>query len=364
MTYLDSPLLGGLRRIRPFHFLLAVVLIAVVQFVCSFLIVMSDEMGKYKPPPTNSSVKIKNKEEERSTFDIFEWKCWDKCSCLPSVETERNDDNNNKKNIFVMHQSYKSSEPQTWQWGWISQRQSWIDLHPKWRFIFWNDEQNALLANCTGYFDVLENRSGIQQADLSRLLYLHHYGGLYTDMDYIALRDHTNLFNLDQKQINLQQILLQGREDQVVGFEWGYARKRHHPIWKFCLNIARQQKGPTKRKGCPIWFTGPKFLNRCVKKYFKQQNKELEHMVSYGKNDLMILEPNLIAPVRGDDFTSACGKWRNITVGSDKNSSRQDKNERAWTEVWPKSPCMQYLNGIGAYAVTLYSHSWGEGLKC
>eukprot|EP00984_Skeletonema_dohrnii_P004224 scaffold1492_cov165-Skeletonema_dohrnii-CCMP3373.AAC.1 len=132
------------------------------------------------------------------------------------------------------------------------------------------------------------------------------------------------------------QILLQGRQDQVIGFEWG------------------RQNGPSKRKGCPIWYTGPKFLNRCVKKYFKQQNKELEHMVSYGQNDLMILEPNLIAPVRGDDFTSECGKWRN----------HEGQNESKWTTEWPESSCIQYLNGIGAFAVTLYSHSWGEGLKC
>ena len=212
-----------------------------------------------------------------------------------------------------MHQSYKSPDPQTWQRGWKYQRQTWIDLHPDWRFIFWNDEQNRLLAKCTGYEDVLEGRSGIQSADLSRLLYLKEYGGLYADMDYISLRNHEHLFNLDRNQVNLQQILLQGREDQVIGFEWGYARNQQHPLWAFCLNMARGQKGDAKRKGCPIWYTGPKFLNRCVKKYFKKQGKELEQMVSYGQNDIIILEPNLIAPVRGDDFTSECGQWRNHT---------------------------------------------------
>ena len=80
-------------------------------------------------------------------------------------------------------------------------------------------------------------------------------------------------------------------------------------------------------------------------------------MVSYGKDDLMILEPTLIAPVRGDDFTSECGKWRNITL-------KDTNDESTWTEVWPKSLCLQNLNGIGAYAVTLYSHSWDDGLKC
>jgi len=283
--------------------------------------------------------------ENKKLVNMFEWTCWNECSCLPPAQENSTDTK------VTMHQSYKSPDPQTWQWGWKYQRQTWIDLHPDWRFIFWNDEQNRLLAKCTGYEDVLEGRSGIQSADLSRLLYLKEYGGLYADMDYISLRNHEHLFNLDRNQVNLQQILLQGREDQVIGFEWGYARNQQHPLWAFCLNMARGQKGDAKRKGCPIWYTGPKFLNRCVKKYFKKQGKELEQMVSYGQNDIIILEPNLIAPVRGDDFTSECGQWRNHT------------QEKVWTE-WPKSSCMQYLNDIAAFAVTLYSHSWGEGLKC
>ena len=85
-------------------------------------------------------------------------------------------------------------------------------------------------------------------------------------------------------------------------------------------------------------------------------------MISYGKNDLMILDPKLVAPIRGDDFSSDCGKWRNVTAGKDHNNNAND--ERIWTEVWPKSSCVHYLNDSGTYAVTLYSHSWGTGLKC
>lgn len=85
-------------------------------------------------------------------------------------------------------------------------------------------------------------------------------------------------------------------------------------------------------------------------------------MISYGKNELMILDPELIAPIRGDDFQSDCGKWRNITAAEEKKD--KGGNESIWVEMWPKSSCVQYLNEIGSYAVTLYSHSWGDGLKC
>jgi hypothetical protein len=275
---------------------------------------------------------------------VFEWDCWDKCSCLPPLI--------NDNVTITMHQSYKTPDEQTWHRGWKYQRQTWLDLHPHWFFIFWTDEQNELLANCIGFEQqLLQGRTGIQKADLSRLMYLYKYGGFYADMDYIAIKNHQQLFDDNANQT----ILLQGRQEQVVGLEWGFARSPEHPFWTFCLDIANQQK-PNARTGCPIFFTGPKFLGRCIKRYFKP-GKDLEHMVSYGDTDLMILEPKLIAPIGAFDFTSECGKWRNI-------SHLDENDDVSWGEMWPQSSCKQNLIKNGTFAVTIYSHSWGEGLKC
>jgi mannosyltransferase OCH1-like enzyme len=258
-----------------------------------------------------------------------------------------------------MHQSYKNSNPQTWHHGWEYHRQTWMDLHPHWFYIFWSDIHNELLAKCIGYADILRGRSGIQKADLSRLMYLHKYGGFYSDMDYIALQNHQQLFDREDNNHDLkhQIILLQGRQEQVVGFEWGFARQPEHPLWKFCLDIANRQKNNVRTQ-CPIFFTGPKFLGRCLKQYFnlRGQGKELEHMVSYG-NELMILEPKLIAPIGANDFDSECGKWRSI-------GEVEEKDEEVWTGKWPTSACRQNLIKNGTYAVTIYTHSWGKGLKC
>lgn len=216
-----------------------------------------------------------------------------------------------------------------------------------------------MLAKCIGYEDIFRGRSGIQKADLSRLMYLYKYGGFYSDLDYIAVQNHHELlYEAEQDNLNKMQIMLQGRQEQVIGFEWGFARKPRHPLWTFCLDIANKQKDGA-RTGCPIFYTGPKMLQRCVKKYFKVKT-DLQHMVSYGQNDLMILEPRLIAPIGAYDFTSECGKWRNI---SDSITSDQEEAE-AWGEKWGKSECKEILLKNGTFAVTIYSHSWGEGLKC
>jgi len=262
-----------------------------------------------------------------------------------------------------------------------------MDLHPHWFYIFWSDIHNELLAKCIGYQDIMRGRSGIQKADLSRLMYLHKYGGFYSDMDYIALLDHEQLFDFEDNDINSnhdidndnnhghdlkhQMVLLQGRQEQVVGLEWGFARQPEHPIWKFCLDIANRQKDAVRTQ-CPIFYTGPKFLARCLKKYYnlKSQGKELEHMVSYG-NEVMILEPNLIAPIGANDFDSECGKWRSVGVGVGVGIGvgvvgvdEEDSQEQVWMGKWPTSACRQNLIKNGTYAVTIYTHSWGEGLKC
>ena len=316
---------------------------------------------------------------------IFEWQCWDKCSCLPPVNQIQDHDHDHDHDHdtaprITMHQSYKTSDPQTWHFGWKHQRQTWIDLHPTWFFIFWTDEQNELLAKCIGYEDILRGRSGIQKADLSRLMYLYKYGGFYSDLDYIALQNHQPLFDSTSTSISTvtggtgtgtddqhhhlelklknQLILLQGRQEQVVGLEWGFARRPEHPIWTFCLDIANRQNN-SKRTRCPISFTGPHFFKRCLKKYFKLgKHTDLEHMVSYGTNELVILEPKLIAPIGANDFTSECGIWRSI---SDEGPEAEDI---VWTKTWQESPCKQNLIKNGTYAVTIYSHSWGDSLKC
>ena len=191
---------------------------------------------------------------------LFEWKCWDTCSCLPPVIV------NNKSTTITFHQSYKTSDPQGWKEGWENYRRTWLKLHREsWRFIFWTDSQNDLLASCSGYPHLLSGRVGIQKADLSRLLYLHTYGGLYIDMDYIALRDHQELLHHISSTLSFNinhSVLLQGREDQVVGLEWGFAFTPQHPFWRFCLDIASQQESSVK-ESCPIFIQALNFLN-CV----------------------------------------------------------------------------------------------------
>lgn len=70
-------------------------------------------------------------------------------------------------------------------------RASWLRYHPRWRHDFWDDAANrAFVAKHFAWFlptyDSYEKE--ICRADAVRYCYLYHYGGVYADMDFEALR--------------------------------------------------------------------------------------------------------------------------------------------------------------------------------
>ena len=141
----------------------------------------------------------------------------------------------------------------------------------------------------------------------------------------------------------------------------GFASTPQHPFWRFCLDIAIQQESSV-RESCPLFYTGPRFLQLCIRKYYRLQKQELRHMVPYQLRDdanqsmMMILEPRLVAPISGDDVTLECGRWRNVT--------NMPLQHELWTKQWTQSNCYHQLMQNGTCALTTYSQSWGDGSKC
>lgn len=91
------------------------------------------------------------------------------------------------KDYNVPHHIYKES----WQ-------DSWKNMNPDWDYMFWTDEDNERLIrdeypSFWGTFQKVDK--GVVKSDLCRILYLHKYGGIYADMDFICLRDMTPLLS-------------------------------------------------------------------------------------------------------------------------------------------------------------------------
>lgn len=91
----------------------------------------------------------------------------------------------------IVHQTWKteSLEGTPYHPAW---KASWREVYPGWASHFWTDELNDRLVK-EAYpdyhyrYSIMEK--GVVKADLARLFYLHYYGGIYADMDFIALRN-------------------------------------------------------------------------------------------------------------------------------------------------------------------------------
>lgn len=125
----------------------------------------------------------------------------------------------------LLHQSWKNSTlPSAAHEAW---RQSWLEQNPSWRVVLWTDEQNrALVQNHFPWLLALYNTmEGVYRADLVcvgislyliarrhfrslvwsqvRPLYMHKYGGVYADIDFVALRPFDELLQRQSQDVRV-----------------------------------------------------------------------------------------------------------------------------------------------------------------
>jgi mannosyltransferase OCH1-like enzyme len=91
----------------------------------------------------------------------------------------------------IIHQSWKDTSipyhiyPKAWV-------ETWKEHHPDWWHILWTDEDNRFLVKCQ-YPDMLAGydalNPGVRKADFCRFLYMHRYGGVYVDLDFVCLNE-------------------------------------------------------------------------------------------------------------------------------------------------------------------------------
>jgi len=74
---------------------------------------------------------------------------------------------------------------------WAEVAKSWARFHPGWEYRFWTDAEGEpfVEANYPEFLELYKSYPyPIQRADVLRYLLLHHFGGLYVDMDIECLR--------------------------------------------------------------------------------------------------------------------------------------------------------------------------------
>jgi mannosyltransferase OCH1-like enzyme len=254
---------------------------------------------------------------------------------------------------MIIHQSWKNHEVPNRFKRWQKQ---WWTMHPRWDYHLWTDEDNRELVKqhypwFLGTYDALP--MGIMRADSVRYMYMHHFGGLYADLDMEPLRSTEELlatmnFTNSKNNALLAYMGTNFKFEHNVPNAWMISTP-NHPFWLFCLTkiIELLSQGVDSAED----LTGPVMLYKAITDY-NEANRRINGVTSpgvvQGANnvyELTILKPGLIYPY---DWAQANSELHGICWAKDGVILESTLDEQKCKSMFPH-----------AYAITYWTHSWG-----
>ncbi|KAM0793436.1 hypothetical protein ACM66B_000881 [Microbotryomycetes sp. NB124-2] len=182
----------------------------------------------------------------------------------------------------IIHQTWKTNDlPDRWK----SVRQTCIDLHPDYEYMLWSDDSSRkfiakeypwFLATFDGY------TYPIQRADAIRYFVLHHYGGVYMDLDIGCRRNMDPLLYF--------QVILPATIPVGVSNDLMFAEKEHPFMDLVIHNLVTFDHQYGTNYPTVMFSTGPMFLSAQYGLWPKEDVEGQERQVRilprrwYGKN--------------------------------------------------------------------------------
>ncbi|MEO5915813.1 MAG: glycosyltransferase [Luteolibacter sp.] len=228
----------------------------------------------------------------------------------------------------IIHQSWKNEDipfeiyPAEWQ-------SSWKTNHPEWSYRLWTDHDNRELVR-TEYPDFLDFYDsldvGIKKADFCRFLYMHRFGGIYVDLDFISLREMTPLL------YGASIVVGQLSEDNCY-YRIPNAFMASEPGVDFWITVATDaMNAPPEEHGVER-HAGPFRLQWALHKHRPQ--------------GLRTLDQHLVYPL----------DWINFTKWQDGVHYNQVNVDLAWNMRQMDLPSIQ-ARFPQSFAVTTWNHNW------
>uniref|UniRef100_A0A7S3YQI4 Alpha 1,4-glycosyltransferase domain-containing protein n=1 Tax=Lotharella globosa TaxID=91324 RepID=A0A7S3YQI4_9EUKA len=143
---------------------------------------------------------------------------------------------------------------------------SWARLHPFWEYRFWTDAsgEDFVKSVYPKYWDLFEGFNGIQRSDALRYFILHHYGGVYADLDVEPVKPLDSMLNntltLSQEPL-AHAVVLENRDRQVCNAFM--ASPVGHPFWPY----VHQYMNDHQIRQDPVGSTGPRMLDAALDAY-------------------------------------------------------------------------------------------------
>ena len=182
----------------------------------------------------------------------------------------------------IIHQTWKNeSLPRSLK----RFQKTWREHHRDWEYRLWTDADNRvfLQAHYEWFMPVYETYpEKIMQVDAVRYFILHHFGGVYADLDLECLRSIDSL--LEDKQLILgceppQHLAEHGvAEGGRILCNAFMASVPDHPFWEHVMQVLPARSDEVS----PLSATGPFFLTKAYEAYADKQKISIEsHEVLY-----------------------------------------------------------------------------------
>lgn len=222
---------------------------------------------------------------------------------------------------------------------------TWQKIHPEWEYKFLDDTQIA--EYCKLYFpeyyeEFIGLPKGILRSDLVRYMILYIEGGLYVDMDFMALKHHVDIVELAKRE-NKNIVFGKLSRKDIYGDipnAWMMSLKKHEVFWLFVL-----REGFARCK-CPEYTieakTGPRLISDCLDEYNAKINDILYDKTFQSKSDVLLLPVEYIYPC----------DWLNEQTLEYKKLADDNVEHDKVIQMFPNS-----------YAITFWTHNWVDSLN-
>lgn len=203
----------------------------------------------------------------------------------------------------IIHQTWvNESIPIQWQAG----QQAVKDLHSDWEYILWTDGVTHTFIETTypEYLELFDSYPhAIQRADALRYFVLHHYGGIYLDLDISPFRA---LDPLLQFPAFACRTVPTGISNDVLGSRPG------HPFFKLVINnLGSYKKNWVGSKYITVMYTtGPLFLSAIWVEYVDTLKRKIG--IGQDKKIQELDRVRVLVDNKGDNY----GFFNNMQGGS------------------------------------------------
>ena len=152
--------------------------------------------------------------------------------------------------------------------------ETWKNLHPDWKYILWTDAEldDFIAAHYPDFLSIFRSyENGVQRADAARYLLLHHFGGIYTDIDTECLApfdifaDESRIIFCEEPKANSKYVT-PARTLKALLFNGTIASPAGHPFW---LSMLKSLRGSHLTKSV-LDSTGPCVLSATAQHYKNQ----------------------------------------------------------------------------------------------